>query len=146
MNPWNERIRLLRGRLDLDQEAMGRALGVSREWISKLERGHEQPSAELRAALQDMERDLRKSELTDHLKTGDKRSSLEEESAPYSRGVALNLLEQRRPSTRGDCESYIRHLFDAAEIAADPDAFPAVMRRLKKHFPLAEWETPPKGD
>lgn len=42
-----------------------------------------------------------------------------------------------RPSTRRDVEKYIRDLLDEAE-RNDPDAIPALMRALKKQFPIED--------
>lgn len=41
---WGDRIRTLRKHLKLDQDQMGDLLGLSREWVSKLETGKEPPS------------------------------------------------------------------------------------------------------
>jgi hypothetical protein len=45
------------------------------------------------------------------------------------------------PSKREDVEAYLRRYLDAAERAGDPDLFPAIMRQLKKQFPLEEFES-----
>ncbi len=49
---WAERIRTLRHRLKLDQDEMGVLLGVSREWVSKLEKEKEPPSERVQLKLE----------------------------------------------------------------------------------------------
>jgi len=44
------------------------------------------------------------------------------------------------PASRRECEEYFQRYLDAAGAAGDPNAFPFIMRLLKKHFPLSEWE------
>ena len=44
------------------------------------------------------------------------------------------------PSNRADVEKYFLAYCAAAEASNDPDVFPAIMRQLKKHFPLDEFE------
>lgn len=45
----------------------------------------------------------------------------------------------REPSTKEECEEYIRFYFEEASRDGDPNNFPAIMKRLKKTFPLDEW-------
>lgn len=47
---------------------------------------------------------------------------------------------RRGPSTQGDCETYFTELMKRAKHSNNPDAFPAIMTRLKKSFPLDEWD------
>lgn len=79
---------------------------------------------------------------SDHLILGGKITAVSEGDSGIYGEVASRIPEQRNPSTRADCESYTRRLFDAAELSEDPDAFPAIMSRLKKQFPLDEWDAP----
>lgn len=44
-----------------------------------------------------------------------------------------------KPSGRKECEAYFLALMDAAQAEGDPDTFPAIMRRLRKHLPLDEF-------
>lgn len=49
---------MARMRLDIDQDEMGRRLGVSREWVSKLETGREAPSELMQYKLREIEATL----------------------------------------------------------------------------------------
>lgn len=54
---WGERIRTLRKRLSLDQDQMGQELGLSREWVSKLETGKEEPSERVQLKVEKIARE-----------------------------------------------------------------------------------------
>lgn len=82
----------------------------------------------------------------DRLRKGDKGHRAEEGPQDNMGRVASRIPQQRAPSTRQDCEAYVRQLLDAAEMSEDPNAWPVIHDRLKKQFPLAEWEAPPQGD
>lgn len=146
MNPltWNERLRTVRSRLELDQEQMGRRLGVSREWVSKIERGHEQPSALIEQAIVKLEEEeLHKRERAENrLKKGALPARVEESGSAYSGGVANRLPLKREPSSRADCEAYVAELFAEAERSGDPNAWPVILHRLRREFPLHEWRPP----
>lgn len=143
---WKERFRVVRMRLDLDQDGMGRRLGVSREWVSKLERGREEPSELLQIKLQKIEAELHihkeESRFTPpHLKAGHKRAAVAEDQTAYSGAVASRIpLDKRQPSTRAECEAYFATLMEAAEVSGNPNAWPVIHDRLQKKFPLAEWK------
>jgi hypothetical protein len=47
---------------------------------------------------------------------------------------------KRLPSTRQDCENYFAELMKRAAASDNPNAFPAIMDRLMKKFPLDEWD------
>jgi DNA-binding transcriptional regulator YiaG len=55
-----EKIKLLRKRLRLSQEAFGEILGVSRNYIYYLERGEREPSKTLRLLLDCIEKEHEK--------------------------------------------------------------------------------------
>jgi transcriptional regulator with XRE-family HTH domain len=63
---WGTRLSELRKRLGWDQTKMGSSLGVTREWISKLERGQETVSELLQIKIQALE----KGETTVHIHSG----------------------------------------------------------------------------
>lgn len=54
--------------------------------------------------------------------------------------VASNLIPKREPSSRADCDKYFAALLDAAERSGNPDAFPVLHNRLRREFPLEEWD------
>ena len=56
---WTERLSTLRSALKLDQTAMGKNLGVAREWVSRLENGKGEFSPTIKAVIARMEDDLR---------------------------------------------------------------------------------------
>jgi len=43
------------------------------------------------------------------------------------------------PATRRECELYFKAYLDAAEESGDPNAFPFIMRLLKKDLSVSEW-------
>ena len=45
------------------------------------------------------------------------------------------------PSTKEDCEEYIRLYFAAALKNGDPNNFPAIMQKLRRQFPMDDWLT-----
>ncbi len=55
---WNERLHRLRRRLDLNQDEFGSRLGITREWVSKLESGRAAVSEILQIKLANLEREL----------------------------------------------------------------------------------------
>lgn len=66
-----------------------------------------------------------------------------EESSPRSDSVVASRSSYevpRRPSTRADCENYFARYLDLAAASGDPDAFPAIMRTLKKSLPISDWD------
>ena len=62
MNPlsptWSQRLRAARLNLGDDQEEMGKRLGVSREWISKIENGREEMGELIQIKLARIEQDI----------------------------------------------------------------------------------------
>jgi transcriptional regulator with XRE-family HTH domain len=156
-------------RLKIDQESMGRQLGVSREWISKLERGHETPSQAIQAAIDrlEVETGIRKREPTptplhklppsaaafeadedfDEARFRDQlhREHLEKQKL-YEPTIASEAPRPwppaRRMPTREDCEGYLRRVLDAAVAEGSPENIPAIYHRLKRQFPVDEFQTP----
>lgn len=100
-------------------------LGVEREWVSRLENGKGAFSDAIKGAIQTAE-----SEALSH-----KRVLVAESSPQWPQPGGA-------PSTRADVERYFRQYCDAAAGTGDADVFPAIMRQLKKHFPLDEFEQP----
>lgn len=145
---WQDRFRLVRSHLDLDQDQMGRKLGVSREWVSKLERGKEEPSFEMQTKLERMESEvgLRKSEpLLPSGKTRRGEPLVQEGPSASSPRYGLadpDLGAAGRPMpTRKDCEDLLRRVLDAAQGEGSPENIPVIFHRLKKQFPMEEWES-----
>lgn len=131
---------------------MGTLIGLSREWVSKLERGKEEASERVRLKVDKIERErgihIIEADFTaaERLKAGGKPAAVVQEEQARFGQVASRITQQRAPSTRQDCEDYARQLFDAAELSEDPNAWPVIHDRLKKKFPLDEWESVPKPE
>jgi transcriptional regulator with XRE-family HTH domain len=79
-----------------------------------------------------------------HLKTGGRTALNVAEPGDTCETVASRFPQRREPSNRADCLAYMLQLLDAAEVSGNPDNFPAIMARLKKQFPLDEWEEKPE--
>lgn len=120
---------------------MASQLRVSEHWYSKITNGHRPISDDLMLRLDDL---LRRSGvvLGSTLNSGDKPATLVEEPRVTFGRVASRIPLQRSPSTRKDCEDYVQTLLDRAELSDDPNAWPVIHTRLKKQFPLEEWEDP----
>jgi len=144
-----DRLIAVQTELRLSNREMAAELRVSEHWYSKLVNRHRTPSEDLVLRLDEMlrRRNLSgsKFELT-HLKTGGLASRVAETVAPYSGAVASRLPQKREPSTRADCEGYFSQLMDAADLSDDPNAWPVILHRLKKQFPLDEWSSPPSEE
>lgn len=152
----HEQIELVRRRLQLNSQEMAAELRITPEWYSKIVNQKARVSDDLLLRLGDLAR-RRSIEITstkpDPGPTGQssvKAASLaapqlvqEDEGSNYQpvleRGTRTPI---RHPSTRHDCEAYLQRLLDLAAAHGDPDNFPAIMARLKKQFPLDEWEHP----
>jgi len=141
--------RSVRERLHFTQAELAAHVLVSRNYISQIEAGLKIPSKRLRVVFKDL---LAESALLAekgkpyagaHLKTGGISGRVEEQHAVGSDAVASRLPQKREPSTRADCEAYFAKLMDAADLSDDPNAFPVILHRLKKEFPLDEWNPPP---
>ena len=75
------------------------------------------------------------------LKKGVKNVLLGEQDQADSRLYALtDDTPSRSMPTRSDCEAYLRSILDLAQDNGSPENIPAIMHRLKKQFPLTEWE------
>jgi len=140
-----DRIKEVQRQLDLTNRQMAVELRVSEFWYSKIVNGHRPASDDLLLRLDDLMR--RKNivvgtspAITDHLKLGGKLATVEEAPGDRYKAVASRLSQQRIPSTRLDCEDYVRQLLDAAEASDNPNAWPVIHDRLLKKFPLVEWE------
>lgn len=66
--------------------------------------------------------------------------AVEEHPAMSSKMIDPRFQPRPQPSSRADVESYFKKYLDAAEASDDPDVFPAIMRQLKKYFPIDEFE------
>jgi transcriptional regulator with XRE-family HTH domain len=142
---WSERLRTLRRALKLDQDQMGELLDLTREWVSKLEREKEEMSERVQLKLEKLEREnaghIIESRFTSpHLKTGGKQvPPLDEPRANYETVASRIPIEKRMP-TRADCEDLLNLVLDAAEAEGSPENIPVIYHRLRKQFPLDEWE------
>jgi len=141
-----ERLFQLRRQMNLDQHEMGNLLGVSREWVSKLENGKGKFS---RAVLAGMELHERERKSVAH--------SVAEPPAPYIKsrsqtpgtrtGAPIRLspmvdprhASKPSPIGRSEVESYLALLLDAATDDGEPENFSYILRMLKKHLPLDEF-------
>lgn len=145
---WAERLFQLRRRLNLDQQQMGNLLGVTREWVSKLENGKGEFSKAVRHVIERHERELTsqtshvEEPQADYVKTRDN-PAVSPPDAPVRfppMVVDPRFAPKRLPSTKQDCETYFAELMKRAAASDNPNAFPAIMDRLKKKFPLDEWD------
>lgn len=127
----------------ITQAGLAAKLLVSRNYISQIEAGLKIPSPRLVAQ---MERMLTESTTqvskTAALKSGGRAGAVEEAKVASYGGVASRIPQKRQPSTRQDCEDYFRQLMDRADLSDNPNAFPVIHDRLRKHFPLDEWDSP----
>ncbi len=130
---------------------MGVRLGRGREWVSRLENQQAEFSDDVCFRIQALEAEAARHGAvmlphTPHLNSGDSRDPAVEESAANYGQVASRIPQQRTPSTRADCEAYVQRLLDLAEQSDNPNAFPVIHDRLRKKFPLDEWEPPPRPE
>lgn len=131
---------------------MAEELLISPEWFSKLLNEHREISANVRIKAGDLARrhgiELDSSFLpefkTHRLKKGGRSPVLTDEDVDNYKTVASRFPQRREPSNRADCLAYVLQLLDAAEASGNPDNFPAIMARLKKQFPLDEWDEKPE--
>jgi len=118
-------------------------MGVSREWISKLERGKEEPSELMRIKLSALEQQLglHKREADTGFSRNRPPSIVGEDPATFG-GVASKITSRREPSTRQDCEAYFAELLDRAEATENPNAFPVIHELLSTALRAAveKWE------
>ncbi len=127
--------------MKLDQDAMGDEIGLSREWVSKLETGKEKPSERVRLKVEKIEREQlhkREASLT-HLKLGGLPRAVETGSRGNYEPVASRIPLDKRMPTRTDCEMLLQQVLDTAETEGAPENIPVIYHRLKKQFPLEEW-------
>ena len=145
VNNSSARFREIRDELDLTQQELAERLLLSRNYIAQIEMGVREPSVRVvgaaEALLAKAHRANRAGAAVDipHLKTGVPRAAQLEEPSDRYGTVASRIPQQRSPSTRADCEAYAQELFDAASLSKDPNAWPVILHRLKKQFPLEEW-------
>jgi transcriptional regulator with XRE-family HTH domain len=149
----------------ITQAELAVKLLVSRNYISQIEADLKTPSPRLVAQMQHMltasappvstaaqhafaadEEDEFGPDQRRHLKSGGNRGGGVEEPRATYETVASRIPQQRTPSTRQDCEDYLRQLLDRAEASEDPNAWPVILHRLRKQFPLAEWDEPPPAE
>jgi transcriptional regulator with XRE-family HTH domain len=150
--------------LGLQNQEMARELRITPEWYSKVVNGKVVGSLDLLLRLDDLvrrrniEHRLSQFKRAPILPRHDDPDALEEEriqqhslkagvfverddmpeSAKTER-VASRFSDRKSPATRKDCETYFQALMTAAEISDDPNAFPVILHRLRKEFPLDEW-------
>lgn len=139
------RFREVRRHLGLTQKQMAGRLFVSQNYVAQIESGRKKaPSAQLLAALESLRRkhDSGNSQsIRAGLKTGGKAGTLEEpRDVSYGQVASRIPPDQRKPSTRAECEAYFATLMERAEASGNANAFPVVHDRLKKKFPLDEWD------
>lgn len=131
---------------------MAGELRITPEWFSKITNEHRKISPDILLRAGDLARrngvelgSIVLQEIkTPNLKTGGRGASVIGEENDNYGTVASRLPQRREPSNRADCLAYVLKLLDAAEASGNPDNFPAIMARLKKQFPLDEWEEKPE--
>lgn len=127
-------------KLGLKGYQMAEELRITPEWYSKLIRGKEPLSEDIQLRLDDFQR-RKKLELSTIYPAGKKgRDFGVNEHGPTPMVASRLSLAPGAPSTRADCEVYFAELLDAAERSGNPNAFPVVHDRLKKKFPITEWD------
>jgi len=125
---------------------MGKELGLSREWVSKLETGKEEPSERVQLKMEKIANargiHIGEPTFTSRLKSGDKPDPTIQEAPARFGGVVASRIpaEHRRPSTRAECEAYFAELLDRAAASNNPNAFPSIHHRLLQEFDLDEWD------
>lgn len=140
----NEQLKLLRNRLGLNQVEMAERLGITREWLSKLETGDRAVSELVQLKLDALAKENSRHAAA-RLNSGVLPATASEKNAVLGGEVASRLPpESRSPSTRSDVQAYIQQLLEAAESSGNPNAWPVIHDRLKKRFPLDEWEGAPE--
>lgn len=115
---------------------MAAQLGITREWLSRLETGGAQVQELLQFKITRIENE---NLVHSHLKSGGIVGRQAGPRSASSDAVASRLPQKREPSTRADCERYFQQLMDTADLSDDANAFPVILHRLKKRFPLDEW-------
>jgi hypothetical protein len=140
-----ERLQGAQKLLDMSSRQLAGELRVSEFWLSKVFNGHKPASDDLMLRLDDLLR-RRKLVLDTNPKSGGRRAAAVEEPGGRYDTVASRIPQQRTPSTRMDCETYVRELLDAAEASNDPNAWPVILHRLRRDFPLTEWPPSPPED
>jgi len=132
--------------MKLNQAAMAERLGITREWYSRLETGGPAVTELLQIKIEKLEKE-NSGHIAPRLKTGAKVGALEEPADDTYGRVASRLpQDQRKPSTRAECEAYFATLMERAEASDNPNAFPVIHDRLRKKFPLDEWEEEKKTE
>lgn len=132
--------------LGLTQEGLAARLFVSQNYIAQIESGRKKaPSAQLLNSLQALRTQVdsghRQSTGNGALKLGAKTSIVQEPAHnAYSSASEGLTLDHRRPATREECEAYVLELLNRAAQSKDPNAFPYILRKLSREFPLNEWE------
>lgn len=126
----------------ITQAELATKLLLSRNYISQIEASLKSPSDRVLAQMENM--------LTQATSTVSKKPRVEmppqwtvEEHGPQPMVASRLSPTPGAPSTRADCEALFADLLDAAERSGNPNAFPVIHDRLKKKFPLAEWEENP---
>lgn len=149
--PWPDRLATLRRALRWDQEEMGRYLGRSREWVSRLENGRGEFGEIVVLKLEELERvQSRHANVTPEEATGAvvtaRAWAVDEPPGEYLRRGAtlgappmvapLHPSHAGPPSTRPDCERLFRGLLDGAAQTGNPNAFPVIYDWLQQQFPV----------
>lgn len=132
---------------------MAKELNITPEWFSKITNEHRKISDNILLRAGDLARrnsiELSSSEVAvlnkkpvNYRESGSRDSSSLHEESPSSGSVVASRIppEARSPSTRADVEHYMKILIEAAENSGNPNAWPVIYDRLKKRFPLDEWE------
>lgn len=131
--------------LKLKGYQMAAELRITPEWYSRLSRGKEPISHDIQLRLNDLVRRKK------HGATSITGVGHEPPRATFRKNGPPPMVASRitpapgAPSSRADCEVYFAELLDAAERSGNPNAFPVIHDRMKKQFPINDWE-PVKGD
>lgn len=143
------RLRQLRSRHGYSQEEMGKLLGVSREWIGKLEREQEDFSDYVLLKMEKVEQTANENrgELTAHEDPGEYRISgdLQTRTPVHSKPPLSRMVDPRFQSrdepTPEMCKQYFAEYLQLA--AAQPGGVGYVWVKLQKQFPIDEFREVP---
>jgi len=147
VNTAASRFREARELLNLTQQGLADRLLLSRNYIAQIEMGVRDPSLRVLSGLESLLAKVDPARRPPaRLKSGGKGGAVVREAQDRYETVASRFTQPRTPATRKDCEAYVQGLLDLAAASNDPNAWPVILHRLKKEFPLDEWPADPEGE
>lgn len=138
---FTKRTDKLASALGITVSALAKVIGISNGTLFAY-RKHSPITRKNWSKLESVEKEvLQNQRKSGHLKEGGLSGS-GSRASPVEYGAVASRLKpsDARVPTRADCEQYFQTILDAADASGDPSAFPVIMHRLKKQFPLDEFE------